>query len=109
MNKIVVPTILILILTSVICVFIASEYSDTVRARNEAYNKLNGQTAEVSEETASAEESVVSQKRLTAEDTCILTGKNIAEIDNKLCRFFYILYKNTRYYTLLLDFEFASL
>lgn len=80
MNKIVLPTILILILTSVICVFIASEYSNTVREKNAAYNKLNGQTTEEQAETEeTTEELTGGKKRLMSDDTVILTGKNLSE------------------------------
>lgn len=81
MKKIVLPTILILILSSAICLIVAREYSEKRRKTLEAlYNKKNvSQEMENSEEDNSDSDPVVSSKRLLAEDRCIVVGVNTKE------------------------------
>lgn len=75
MKKMVLPTILILGLTSVLFLLLAKEYSKTKRAQNPIYNKQES----VKEEESEDDDLVVSSKRLLAEDTCIVVGKNIED------------------------------
>lgn len=79
MKKTVVPTILILVIASLACLTIANRYSKLKRANNPYLNKSqekdNGANTDVNEDDSP----VVSGKRLTAEDTCIVIGKNLEE------------------------------
>lgn len=77
MRKIVGPTIAILVLASVLFLLVAKEYSQTKRA---SLSPLNKKTENVeADQNGEDADPVVSGKRLQAEDTCIVVGKNIDE------------------------------
>lgn len=79
MKKIVVPTILILMLGSIVLLLVAKEYSK--QKHDEAMARLTQQKEEeiISESVAEGDDPVVSGNRLKADDTCLVTGKNTAE------------------------------
>ena len=79
MKKTVVPTILILIIASVACLMIADKYSKIKRANNPYLNKTNIASSDKEDELEDDDSPVVSGKRLTAEDTCIVLGKDVSE------------------------------
>lgn len=77
MKKIVAPTILILVLASVVCLLVAKEYSKSKRAQNPVINKIE----DMKNDTSNKQEEgpVISEKRLTAEDVCLVISKDIEE------------------------------
>lgn len=82
MKKVVAPTIIILILASVICLVIAKGYNDKKRADNPLSAKIDeikaGKTSSSEEEVSLEEES----ERLTAQDTCIVI--EVSAVDNAI-------------------------
>lgn len=71
-----IPTILILTVSAFLFLLVAKEYKENKRANNPLLNPgANSESVEESDDN----EPVVSAKRLTAQDTCIVTGKNIEE------------------------------
>lgn len=81
MKKTVIPTILILIIASIACLTIANKYSEIKRANNPYLNKVENKEKDVIANDNNIDDGspVVSGKRLTAEDTCIVIGKNVDE------------------------------
>jgi len=69
MRKTVVPTIVILVLASLIFLFIAKEYSDNKRANIKAQNEIKEQEESKSDFDDGP---IVDADRLVAEDTCII-------------------------------------
>lgn len=79
MKNVVLPTILILTLSSFLFLLVAKEYKETKRANNPVINpQANEELPELVEESDDTDP-VVSGKRLMAEDTCVVTGKNLDE------------------------------
>lgn len=76
MKKSVVPVILILVISSVLFLLVAKEYSNKKHASNPV---LNGKAAEEKTDDNTDNEPVVSSKRLMAEDVCIIVGNDSEE------------------------------
>ena len=76
MKKGLMPTIFILIISAVLFLLVAKEYSNKKRANNPIYNKVEAAKEKVENKD---NDPVVSSKRLEAEDTCIVISKNIEE------------------------------
>ena len=76
MKKAVLPTILILTLCSILFLLVAKEYKKSKRASNPILNKPI--ITEDMQETEDGEP-VVSGKRMTSDDTCIVVGKDPEE------------------------------
>lgn len=80
MKKVVAPTIIILILASILCLFVASEYSKKKRAENPIVGKLEEVKAGMNgSEKQDAADETEETERLTAQDTCIVTDVNLDE------------------------------
>lgn len=81
MKKTLIPTILILVLSSVICLMVAKAYRD--EKHDAALEKLNGSKSNaVSDDAASTdapEIPVVDRERLTSEGTFLVVGRNTDE------------------------------
>jgi len=77
LKKTVIPTIILLVFASAICLLIAKEYSKTKRANNPYLNKI--EQAESGSGSSDSSVPVVSSERLTAEDTCLVISKNLEE------------------------------
>ncbi|MDO4189030.1 MAG: hypothetical protein Q4D29_08565, partial [Lachnospiraceae bacterium] len=73
MKKTIVPAILILVISSVLFLLVAKEYSNKRRVNNPV---LNGKINETTEKEEDSDEPVVSGKRLMAEDVCIVVGND---------------------------------
>ena len=81
MKKMVLPTIILLVFVSVLFLLVAKEYSEKKRADNPIYsqNKETEDAESDNEEGTGDEDLVVSKKRLTAGDTCIVISKDLEE------------------------------
>lgn len=77
----VVPTIALLVFASVLFLLVAKEYSEKKRLSNPIYSQSKEHGSEDSDnaENAGDEDLVVSKKRLTASDTCIVISKDVEE------------------------------
>ena len=77
----VVPTIALLVFASVLFLLVAKEYSEKKRLSNPIYSqsKENGSEDSDNAESTGDEDLVVSKKRLTASDTCIVISKDVEE------------------------------
>lgn len=79
MKKTLIPTIVILVLSAVICILVAKSYSDS--KRKEARERLNSsteqtQSEEISDDAAKTDTPIVDKERLTSNSTCIVIAKN---------------------------------
>ena len=81
MKKMVLPTIILLVFASVLFLLVAKEYSEKKRADNPIYSQNKGTEDAESDnaEDTGDEDLVVSKKRLTAGDTCIVISKDLEE------------------------------
>lgn len=82
MKKILVPTILILVLTSAMCLLLSKEYSENRKKNLKSLREQREEALDTQSEEKD-KDPVVSDKRLMAEDTCIVVGKNIDENEFK--------------------------
>jgi len=79
LKKSLFPTILILVLSALICILVAKEYRES--RRTQTLSKISKMTGSVKEDDVDemADVPVVDAKRLTAEDTCIVILNNTEE------------------------------
>lgn len=77
MKKSLIPTILILVLSAILCVLIAKGYRDSKRATT--LSKIATMSSKTTDEEEDDGSPVVDKKRLTTEDTCIVISTDLEE------------------------------